>query len=899
MSFDYPLVRDVMVINDSVKRFWASYQGPGPAVLLARTVTLESDFVIGGGAVVIVADVFDGNGFTIDARGVHSAVVSIPGAPGVWPGFLPGPDGIPAGPGGSGGSGTDGGDGTHAGSVVVFCREARNLRIIATGGNGTNGAPGANGSSGVNGFFREGFTEPLQIDPETGAVLSEIFHPPVEIPGTSGGSGGNGGKGGNAGNGGIVSFTRITDVGVPVIDVTAGQAGAGAGAGIKGPPGLFGEDFAVDGTPGEHGTPGTPGSLTMGFAASDAEFGALIRPLIGDNFANHWAPFRIAMGDFHYRQYNPPLGSDETHPSTVHLKDALRELTHGLELQPDNPTGLVLLDHLTGSAKDLPDGQQIWVGGGINALGLPRDLDLLPDFQIYQTAFGAAVPPLLSFALSAIDTLSDVVMNDSFVALATMMGDEAAATRNNLALDIPATESERAFALKEVEYLDGQLMSVRADIETNLAAMAQHEFSIGDVLGTIAQVGSAVVAVIGALPSFGASLVGLVPALVSLSDAVLDNADDVAKSLFKGGPVEDEAVKKAYGKAEKKAEAVIKGGKTIINFIKVVKEITARSTPSNAQHVALVARGVELTHQLLMAGYRVSIADQRLAAAKAKVGNADGLVAQAAIAKGAINTVAERMKVTGLLALSTVRMRSDAAMRMAFLAQRSLEIYTLRDHSDKVRLDTGMISPEVDRQFLDDEINASALIGHLQVAWGKILDPIRLSEAYLAHFTAPHGTDWHRKSFPAGLEIEALKATRRFAFRIAPDDLPIHHIEAKVRSLRLALVGAVHPNGNVSCEIKRGPVYEHRLADGGVLEQVLSPRKDRRPAKLGQLAPDEGFSDDPPLTAPGSLAFWGRGVCGSWEVSIPEDQLANGQLDLTNLSLIQLWVEYQHTQGPA
>lgn len=110
--------------------------------------------------------------------------------------------------------------------------------------------------------------------------------------------------------------------------------------------------------------------------------------------------------------------------------------------------------------------------------------------------------------------------------------------------------------------------------------------------------------------------------------------------------------------------------------------------------------------------------------------------------------------------------------------------------------------------------------------------------------------------------------------------------------MRLALVGASDPDGEVSCEVRHGGKYEQRRADGTIDVQLLKPRVSTRPAKLTGLAADEGLGADPPLTAPQSLSFWGRGIGGDWEVSIPESQFASG-LDLTGLTEIQVWIGYQ------
>ena len=59
--------------------------------------------------------------------------------------------------------------------------------------------------------------------------------------------------------------------------------------------------------------------------------------------------------------------------------------------------------------------------------------------------------------------------------------------------------------------------------------------------------------------------------------------------------------------------------------------------------------------------------------------------------------------------------------------------------------------------------------------------------------------DRRRLSFRAGdPEVETLRATCRFAFRVDAATLPAIQKDAKVRGVRLALVGATHPAGEVT-----------------------------------------------------------------------------------------------------
>ncbi|WP_405407201.1 hypothetical protein [Streptomyces decoyicus] len=77
----------------------------------------------------------------------------------------------------------------------------------------------------------------------------------------------------------------------------------------------------------------------------------------------------------------------------------------------------------------------------------------------------------------------------------------------------------------------------------------------------------------------------------------------------------------------------------------------------------------------------------------------------------------------------------------------------------------------------------------------------------------------------------------------------------------------------------------------------MLPKVSTRDAKTTLLLlPDEAFGDEPALDAPKSLAFWGRGVGGSWQLNIPQQQFDTG-LNLNGLTQIQVWIGYQFLHG--
>lgn len=535
----------------------------------------------------------------------------------------------------------------------------------------------------------------------------------------------------------------------------------------------------------------------------------------------------------------------------------------------------------------------VWIGGGNNALGLPHDLDVLPHFDQYIQAFANFGPLVLSFLNTATDavlTAAQMAELASFVALQSQF---ATTARDNTGDELPIAESEKKYATDEVAYAQQQLDQVAREIQAALAEMRQKSFSFGDLLGTVAEVGAAVVSVVAAVPTGGASLVALVPSMIALADTVTDSAEPIAKAVFAGDRPDVKAVTDAYKKVDKELSAVIKGTKSIVNFVTVVQRIGAGATPDNAKHVALVKRGAELTHELLLAGHRSTLAEQRLQAVQARLARANEVVIAAEKLQATLSGDAASVKAAGMLAIQVAQSKMDVLLSLAFRAQRSVEIYTLQDEEQNLALDAGLTSPDIGRQYYEEEIGGSELVSALVTSWGQLLDPLIIQGDYTSFFANFHDQDTHRISFRDGPELDALKPTHRFTFRVEATDIDSGHFDAKVKSVRLAFVGATHPDGEISCTVRHAGRYEQRRSDGTIAVQMLEPRLSTRPAKTTPLQADEGLGFDPPLTAPRSLAFWGRGIGGEWEVTIPESQFASGRLDLSGLTQIQVWIGYQ------
>jgi hypothetical protein len=245
------------------------------------------------------------------------------------------------------------------------------------------------------------------------------------------------------------------------------------------------------------------------------------------------------------------------------------------------------------------------------------------------------------------------------------------------------------------------------------------------------------------------------------------------------------------------------------------------------------------------------------------------------------------------MTIGVVQAKADALLGLAYRAQRSVEIYTLEPVERHLLLDAGHIHPDDARMYAEGEIDGPQLFAKLQQSWLQLLEPLGIQLRYTTYFDRPHDFDRLRLSFvPDDSQFGQLLSTRRFRFRVEPSDVPEGRADAKVTGVRVALVGAVHPDDEVSCEVRHGSTYEQRRDDGSIFAQHLQSLVSTRFALLRGLGGDEGLSTDPEPPAVGSLAFWGRGIGGDWEVSVPGSQL-NSELDLSGLTEIQVWIGYR------
>ncbi|SEK31087.1 hypothetical protein SAMN05216359_101380 [Roseateles sp. YR242] len=881
---NFPIIRDELVVNQAVQDFYNSFDGDGAVFLLARVVRFANDFPvleIQHRPLVIIADQYIGTGGRINASGSLKPQAledpALDGANGADARFrTAGGQTIPVSAGKDGRNGHAGRDGQPGCNVTLMCRSGIDVRIDASGTSGTRGGNAGRGGNGGDGWYGR--------QDDNGAVVGAY-------DGTHGGRGGSGGAGGNGGSGGVLTLISASPIHQPTLINDNGAGGEGGKGAVFGQDGRLcpdpirtEENAPWRGTDGAHGVSGNapPPAITV---LPEAAYGPQMLALLDSdpvfNFANFWAPFRIAMGEYHFRQFKP-----EAQPDDGKGRLAAAEFKAALLLQNDNPDARRLLDMLE---------------AGLTPVGQPRDVDVVPEFERYLSAFTDFAPLISGFFNQG---LTEMLVSTQLNAIRNLAVSQKMIVQDALASvqdDLGILKREQKDAISETEWLQQQLDQVAAEIRAAMATMREEPFSVGDVLGVVAGIAEAVVAVIGAIPSAGASLVALVPAVISLTSAVMDTSDPVGKALFKSDDKDVAKIKTAYEKVDKDVKAVVAAGKAIVNFVTVIQKLDEGKTEQNAPSVELVKRGVELAHQLLLAKNQVAIGEQKRKAHEGRVGRLQQTLAFIASAEEGIEDDALIIRSTGLGAIEAALAQVDTLLSFAFFAARSLKIYTLAE-PPPVAMDAGRIHPDLTRAYSDGMPDAArALVPAYQASWNQLLQVSSLQAAYLNYLRRPAHADTVRLSFTeAGTPgpFATFKRTGTLPFTMSLDALAANGRETKVRGVAVALVGARTASGVVSCQIHHGSQYLQFDADGRLDTQLLEAKYEVLVVPVTPLMLDGvDFGENTPLSAPLALSFWGRGVGGQWSLRLPAAQPHGEALDLTELRQVQVWIGYQFAEG--
>jgi hypothetical protein len=108
-------------------------------------------------------------------------------------------------------------------------------------------------------------------------------------------------------------------------------------------------------------------------------------------------------------------------------------------------------------------------------------------------------------------------------------------------------------------------------------------------------------------------------------------------------------------------------------------------------------------------------------------------------------------------------------------------------------------------------------------------------------------------------------------------------------SRREAKAEAVYPAPAVTLIVEHSGTYDVTLRDGSTRHLVLHPRPTVTTASKSALQ----LAGAAVGTSPLDLPFWGRGVVTTWHLSIEDAEILTNQVDLSQLSELQVGIGYQ------
>jgi hypothetical protein len=748
--------------------------------------------------------------------------------------------------------------------LTVFCRQLMGIHLRSKGGRGYAGKPGRPGRPGKPGISRP------------------------NKPGGSGGPGGAGGEGspgGQGARGGDVKIIFIEDKvsggfnSAASIDVPGGDGGEGGDGGSGGPggpggdgvpPGEDGPD-GPNGPKGRNGEPGPPGSKEAK-QLSENDYYKEIHPFVAE-----WSAYRLRLGQYYFRAFRPARDPKRpTLPENYFLEKAMAEFTEILKLDPQNEQAAIYRNSIVHNE---------------NILGLARDIDIIPDFEHYQSIARDYGPMVLSLFQTATNLLMEEISMDQ---KQQDLDREIAHIQGQLEV-LRAEESEAQLGVAVIQaeerLMNNRLNAIRQSIAEKDEELRNKTADIGGTLFTFAQIGVAVVGV----ATGTSALVSAIPAVVKLSGIVKEK--DVVTLIT------DNDLKKKYEEDAKGLGELIpkieRGADALISFPKMLDELIA-IPDVDSEYRELMKETTEITHQKKLVQMRKTQAEAALNVVRKKMALAQNDLDLAKQQRAGLIADIEYLKQVAINLIRSAQRYMDILIKYAFFAARALEIYTYEDKSSDIRYDYGYIHPDTEEDLIlnptierDGRKRSSfiPLIEQYVNSWKQFVDILLLQDSYEKYISSGDQVgDIHFISFTDQQILSQFKQTANLFFVVDLKDLPQSRYEAKVKSVHIYLENVKSNAPAITLIVEHSGIYKAKLReDDNIIQVVLKPH---RATALSARDPPN-FGGETLGDSPKELSFWGRGVATSWHIYIEQDEIASKQIDLSQLSKIEVSISYR------
>jgi hypothetical protein len=222
--------------------------------------------------------------------------------------------------------------------------------------------------------------------------------------------------------------------------------------------------------------------------------------------------------------------------------------------------------------------------------------------------------------------------------------------------------------------------------------------------------------------------------------------------------------------------------------------------------------------------------------------------------------------------------------------------------SNSIRYDYGYIHPDREEDLLltpsTAEINRFLpLIDEYVNSWKNFVDILRLKDKYEKYISSGDQVhDIHFISFTDQNILSQFKQTANLFFSVELNELPQSRYESKVEFVHVYLENVISNAPAVTLIVEHSGRYRAKLRPKGEIEEeVLQPH---RATALSAEDDSDNFGGSASGNSPIDLSFWGRGVITSWNIYIEKDEITRKQVDLSQLSKIEIEIGYKSFLAP-
>ena len=743
----------------------------------------------------------------------------------------------------------EGREGNQGQAVTVVCDRLLGLDATSRGGEGPDGLSGRPGKAGTPGHAGIG-TKPGGHGGPGGA-------------GSGGGTGRPGARGGtiqlffadDSLNGGGKAVVKLSAPGG--VGGAGGEGGPGGPGGAGGPGQPDGADGADGpaGPAGEAGIGGQPGETTQTQISADGYWAR------AGSLSDGWSEYRTTLGAYYFRAFNPTAP-----PNSTYLGLALRELEAATRLDSANASAAAALTNLTNDR---------------TFLGIPRQADIIPDFRTYENIVATYQPIVGSLFTNAMDLLTtELTLEQKKADLQSQMV-HLLGLLSELDSEQRVAQLDIATGQAETQAADARIADIRRQLAAVEQAIRDKQEDIG---GTFLSFGASVLAVIGVATGAG-GLLAAVPALLDLTESIQgSDATDLSENKQAQKDLKD-----AAGGFKDLAE----GAGKLISFVKVIDDFLnfGDTSAENAKQAELLRQAADAAWQRRLADLHTQHAHAELEVVQAKKELAQADYARAQDQLAQLTGTTEQLESAARTLIRTAQRYADILMKYAFLAARALEIYTLAEISpDEIWFDYGYVNPE-------DEADLPLLqqITLYMQSWARFAGVVAYEDRFASYFR--RGDIVHDSFFASitdAATIADFKVSQTLHLPVALSALLPERFEAKAEGVAVSLTGATAASPAITCTVEHAGAFQERGLDGTVADFALRPRRSDVLSTVSGGALAGGARGCGPI----DLGYWGRGVAATWYVVIePGVMRANG-VDLSNLSAIDVRLDYQAFHGP-